>query len=181
MSPAQPREAPTCGNIAHKVKGTPRKERPDRELRQTSTEDAREPLHTTDNINRITYSSHHKPEGTLNQTAKRRNKIKGAVTHLSKTFIGLRGFLDQASPARNRTMFSEDKKQRRAIADMLHNDMDPWHEYEQLASDSEDDYPNPQSSKKKTMGTKFNAWVGKLTTVVEDSLAAQAVFVRTPR
>ncbi|KAI0436883.1 hypothetical protein F4803DRAFT_540769 [Xylaria telfairii] len=175
MFPAKRQEAPTCANIAHKVCETPRKERPDGELRQNSTDNPGEPLDTIDD------SLHHKLEARLSQTAKRRYRIKGAATLLSKTFTGLRHILDQASSARNRTMFSEDKQQRRAVTDMLHSDLDPWHEYEQLASDSEDDYPNPQSPERKTMGTKFNEWVGRLTTAVEDSLAAQTVLVRTLR
>ncbi|KAI8955791.1 hypothetical protein F4801DRAFT_175971 [Xylaria longipes] len=106
--------------------------------------------------------------------------MKDAASLLSRTVTGLRGaFSYHVSPASGKTTFDGDKQQRRAVADMLHSDLNPWHEYEQLASDTEDDNPPSQSPRKKTKRLKFDAWVGRLMTAVEDSFAAQAVFVRT--
>ncbi|KAI0455981.1 hypothetical protein F5B21DRAFT_502730 [Xylaria acuta] len=176
MFPIQLREAPAYAYIARKVNTTPHREKPNRELRQTSTANAGEPLHINDNKNHITYSSHRKPEVRLDQVAKRRNKMKGAISLLSKTVTGLRAvFLDNVSPARNRTTFGEGKGQRRAVADMLHSDLDSWHEYEQLASDT--DNPTPQSPRNKTKGPSLDVWIDRLTVAIEDSFAAQAVFV----
>ncbi|KAI0485780.1 hypothetical protein F4859DRAFT_394965 [Xylaria cf. heliscus] len=180
MSSVQLREAPAYARIASKVNATANREHLDGELRGASITDAEETLHIIGNINQITYSSYHKPEGRLNQAAKRRSRMKGAASLLFKPFTGLRGaFLDHVSPARNGKTFYEDNQQRRAIADMVHSDSDPWHEYEQLESDGEDDYPNPPSPKKKAVGTKLDAWFDRLTTAVEDSFAAQALFIST--
>ncbi|KAI1753154.1 hypothetical protein F4782DRAFT_546070 [Xylaria castorea] len=106
--------------------------------------------------------------------------MKGAASLLSKTFTGLRGaFLDHVSPARNEVKFGENKQQLCGVADMLQNDLDSRHEYEQLASDTDDNNHISQSPRKKTKRPRFDAWVDQLTTAIEDSFAAQAVFVST--
>ncbi|KAI0539360.1 hypothetical protein GGR58DRAFT_500213 [Xylaria digitata] len=113
----------------------------ERELRPKNAANAQELSHPTVTDD-ATYSPQNKPETRPPQAAKR-GKRKRTTSFLSKAFKGLReAFLNYVAPAYGGTAFIRKERQKSTIAEILHNDPGPWHEYGRLDSDTEDDKYN---------------------------------------
>ncbi|GAW13109.1 hypothetical protein ANO14919_024870 [Xylariales sp. No.14919] len=109
---------------------------------------AREPLHPNREDN-ATCGLQRKPKSRPPQAPKCRKRKKAAL-FFYKAFKGLRkAFVNYVSPAHEGTGYVGKELQKITIADTLHNDPGPWHEYGRLDSDTEDDgYNNSQPPKK---------------------------------
>ncbi|KAI0425623.1 hypothetical protein F5Y09DRAFT_352135 [Xylaria sp. FL1042] len=164
MIPTGIRTAPTGANTA---------ERPTRSDRpwynaQHNREPGLIPASNDRELSHVTSTEANTYDSQYKQDTAPRSKRKRVALFLSKAFKTMRGaILNFVAPARDGTGFFQSEEQKDVFSHAMYNEAGPWHMYERLDSDNEDDRYSRRRPKKAREGR------GRLTAAHEDSSTSQ--------